>query len=150
MNQFSSKTLDSLLEGLSERQRKVIIGRFGLDGKGKAERETLEAIGKLFGITRERVRQIEAASLKTIAENAKANPLVQSLLKDAKRELKDAGGVMRKDLLIEKLSAAYEGLTENQMALLLSSLHAFESFPGDEAYLPFYSLDKESFKKAES
>lgn len=149
MTQFS-KTLDSLLEGLSERQRKVIIGRFGLDGKGKVDRETLEAIGKIFGITRERVRQIEAASLKIIAGNAKENLAVQSLLKDAKRELRDAGGVMLQEKLVENLAAFYEGLTENHMALLLGALHAFEFHPGDETYRPFYYLDKESFRKGEA
>ncbi len=77
MNQFNAKTIDALLAGLNERQRKVIMGRFGLENKGTGERQTLEAIGRGFGITRERVRQIEAASLKLIADNVKRSALAQ-------------------------------------------------------------------------
>ena len=41
-------------------EKDIILMRFGLDG---CEPRTLEVIGKQFGITRERVRQIEATSL---------------------------------------------------------------------------------------
>jgi RNA polymerase nonessential primary-like sigma factor len=45
---------------LKDKERKVIIYRFGLEGE---EPKTLEQIGNIFGLTRERVRQIEAAAL---------------------------------------------------------------------------------------
>ncbi len=45
---------------LREKERQVIIYRFGLEGE---EPKTLEQIGNIFGLTRERVRQIEAAAL---------------------------------------------------------------------------------------
>jgi RNA polymerase nonessential primary-like sigma factor len=45
---------------LKDKERKVIIYRFGLEGE---EAKTLEQIGNIFGLTRERVRQIEAAAL---------------------------------------------------------------------------------------
>ncbi len=48
--------LDSLLEVLDERERKIIFSRFGLDG-GKPR--TLEEVGKKFGVTRERIRQLQ-------------------------------------------------------------------------------------------
>ncbi len=48
--------LDRSLEDLSERERKIIRLRFGLSGKSPL---TLEEIGKILGITRERVRQIQ-------------------------------------------------------------------------------------------
>lgn len=48
--------LDDTLELLSERERIIIIYRYGLHGEGPL---TLEEIGKLLGITRERVRQIQ-------------------------------------------------------------------------------------------
>jgi len=51
------KTSEEFLGVLSKRAREVLERRFGV-GKSK-ERKTLEAIGASYGITRERVRQIE-------------------------------------------------------------------------------------------
>ena len=52
--------LARILENLSDRERKVIELRFGLkDGRSR----TLEEVGRLFGVTRERIRQIEAKTL---------------------------------------------------------------------------------------
>ena len=48
------------LNVLKDKERKVIVYRFGLEGE---EPKTLEQIGNIFGLTRERVRQIEAAAL---------------------------------------------------------------------------------------
>jgi len=55
--------LVGLLDDLPERERTVIRLRFGLNGE---EALTLEAVGKRLGLSRERVRQIEAAGLKTL------------------------------------------------------------------------------------
>src|SRR5487761_2012142 len=56
-----------LLSALPERSRIVLESRFGL-GKG-ARRETLESIGQRYGITRERVRQIENHALATVRKS---------------------------------------------------------------------------------
>ncbi len=62
---FDSATLvKRLLAAAPERPREVLVRRFGLGAN--PERETLEAIGDLSSITRERVRQIEAAGLDAI------------------------------------------------------------------------------------
>lgn len=50
----------SWLDMLSNDEKRVIILRFGLD---REEPQTLEAIGKMFGVTRERIRQIEQKAL---------------------------------------------------------------------------------------
>jgi RNA polymerase primary sigma factor len=49
-----------LLDVLDEREKKIIFSRFGLDG-GKAK--TLEEVGKKFGVTRERIRQLQNIAL---------------------------------------------------------------------------------------
>lgn len=54
---------DAALQALDARSRDIIVRRFGL---GKEEKETLESIGKEYGITRERVRQIEANAKKEL------------------------------------------------------------------------------------
>jgi RNA polymerase primary sigma factor len=55
--------LVSVLDDLAENERRVLRRRFGLEGN---DPETLEAIGRQLGLTRERVRQIEAAALRKL------------------------------------------------------------------------------------
>lgn len=60
----SSALTKKLLAEVSDRAREVLTLRFGLGTK--AERETLEAIGERWSITRERVRQIEVAAMRKL------------------------------------------------------------------------------------
>jgi len=55
--------LGELLEVLDDRERKIIFERYGLDG-GKPK--TLEEIGKKFGVTRERIRQLQNIALEKL------------------------------------------------------------------------------------
>ena len=64
--------LIEVIKSLTEREQKVIILRFGLeDGKPR----TLEEVGKVFGITRERIRQIEAKALRKLRNPSKTKRL---------------------------------------------------------------------------
>jgi RNA polymerase primary sigma factor len=59
---------DMILKGfdtLSESEKKILTLRFGLDDK---EPQTLDTIGRSFGVTRERIRQIEAKSLEKLRQ----------------------------------------------------------------------------------
>ncbi|MCX5804663.1 MAG: sigma-70 family RNA polymerase sigma factor [Proteobacteria bacterium] len=58
----------SWVDGLNIDEKKVIVLRYGLDGE---EPQTLESIGKIFGVTRERIRQIEQKSLNKLRKAAK-------------------------------------------------------------------------------
>ena len=61
-----------VLEELSERERQVVIMRFGLaDGKI----HTLEEVGKHFRVTRERVRQLETKALAKLRQPSRAGRL---------------------------------------------------------------------------
>ncbi len=57
--------IHQILQTLDERERKILILRFGLQGE---EPHTLEEVAKKFGITRERIRQIEVVALKKFRE----------------------------------------------------------------------------------
>lgn len=64
--------VDQVLATLSDRERRVLEERFGLkDGKPK----TLEEVGKMFAVTRERIRQIEAKALRKLRHPSRGNKL---------------------------------------------------------------------------
>ncbi|MEM7600461.1 MAG: RNA polymerase sigma factor RpoD/SigA [Verrucomicrobiota bacterium] len=55
--------LDDLLEVLDEREMKIVVARFGLGGEAP---KTLEEVGEVFGVTRERIRQLQNIALKKL------------------------------------------------------------------------------------
>ena len=60
--------LHNYLDTLTDRCKTVIIHRFGLDGNNPM---TYDEVGKIMGVTRERIRQIEAKSLRMLAHRCK-------------------------------------------------------------------------------
>lgn len=64
--------IKDVLVDLSERERKILMMRFGLEDNIP---HTLEEVGKVFGVTRERIRQIEAKALEKIRRHDKARKL---------------------------------------------------------------------------
>ena len=83
------------------REREVIERRFGLNGT----KETLESVGETLGITRERVRQIEKATLirtKISLDNGK-NPAYDSVEVEIIKALHELGRAAKTDVLADKL-----------------------------------------------
>jgi len=64
--------VEDVLESLTERERKVLQLRFGLDD-GRSR--TLEEVGKEFHVTRERIRQIEAKALRKLRHPSRSRKL---------------------------------------------------------------------------
>ncbi len=64
--------IKEILVDLTDRERKILNMRFGLED---GVTHTLEEVGKVFGVTRERIRQIEAKALEKIRLHKKANAL---------------------------------------------------------------------------
>ena len=70
--QLLKEQLNEILDSLSPRERKVLEMRFGLeDGQGR----TLEEVGSEFGVTRERIRQIEAKALRKLRHPIRSRKL---------------------------------------------------------------------------
>ncbi len=67
-----SQSIDQWLSDLTEKQREVVVRRFGLRGH---ESCTLEEVGQEIGLTRERVRQIQVEALKRLREILEKNGL---------------------------------------------------------------------------
>jgi RNA polymerase primary sigma factor len=66
------ENIDEVLSALSDREAKVLAMRFGLNG---ARPMTLEEVGQKFGVTRERIRQIEAKALRKLKHPSKRKKL---------------------------------------------------------------------------
>ncbi|HEV2066328.1 MAG TPA: RNA polymerase sigma factor RpoD [Thermomicrobiales bacterium] len=70
--QLLREHVEDVLDTLSERERGVLYMRYGLDD---GRTRTLEEVGKVFGVTRERIRQIEAKALRKLRQPSRANML---------------------------------------------------------------------------
>jgi RNA polymerase primary sigma factor len=68
-----SEFVAEALEGLTPREQRILRMRFGLGGE---DDHTLEEVGQVFGVTRERIRQIEAKALEKLREPARARKLI--------------------------------------------------------------------------
>ncbi|MDQ3539335.1 MAG: RNA polymerase sigma factor RpoD [Chloroflexota bacterium] len=70
--QLLREHVEDVLNTLSERERGVLYMRYGLDD---GRTRTLEEVGNVFGVTRERIRQIEAKALRKLRQPSRANML---------------------------------------------------------------------------
>lgn len=105
--------VNSLFSELLDREKDILSRRFGLKGE---KGETLEKIGGLHKLTRERVRQIEAASIKKIKKLEKLEEEISSLKGVVENLLVDHGGLIRRDYLLDILtviSLELNGVGEN-------------------------------------
>ena len=66
------KQIDLAMKDLTEREQEVIVLRFGLDG---SQPHTLEEVGQMFHVTRERIRQIEAKALRKLRHPSRSKKL---------------------------------------------------------------------------
>lgn len=108
------QTTKKILKPLQDRARYVIVNRFGLEGDG--ERKTLEAIGQEFGITRERVRQIENFALAAI-KKADTYSEAKEIFDELETVIHSLGGIVSEESLLEELAS--DSLTQNHLHLYL-------------------------------
>jgi RNA polymerase primary sigma factor len=68
-----AQSVAEALSGLPEREQRILRLRFGIGGTAE---HTLEEVGKIFGLTRERIRQIEASALRKLRQPTRGHKLV--------------------------------------------------------------------------
>lgn len=107
-----------LLAEVPERAREVLMLRFGLGTSAK--RETLEAIGERWGITRERVRQIEAAGLEAV-RSSKTFEDAHAAFDALSEHLHSLGVLVEEDELLSGLASDEKARNRFRFLLVVGS-----------------------------
>lgn len=131
-----------ILTGLQPRAYEVVVNRFGLTDDTQSK--TLEAIGKKYGITRERVRQIENTAIALIrkSESFKNEKQVFEELKNLVHTL---GAIVSEQELLNHLSK--DKLTQNYIHFFLTLGADFTKHKEDEHFKTHWSIDTETADK---
>jgi hypothetical protein len=127
-----------MLSNLPPRAYEVIVNRFGLTND--AERKTLEAIGQKYGITRERVRQIENTALSLIRKSQTFKD-EKAVFEELKKLMHTLGGIVSEHELLNQLSK--DKLTQNNIHLYLTLGEEFTKHKEDDHFKTRWSVDSD-------
>ena len=133
-----------LLSSLPDRAREIIVYRYGL---GKDERRlTLDAIGKKYGITRERVRQIEAYALGVIRKSDEYGK-EKAAFAEIENLLHSLGGVVVEDDFLGHVSK--DKSLQNSVHFLLAVGEPFTKRKEDDDFRHRWHVNEDLAKKVE-
>jgi DNA-directed RNA polymerase delta subunit len=130
---------NNLIKALPLRIKDVIVQRFGLKAEG---RKTLEEIGQIYGITRERVRQIEEAGFVKLKPKLEEH---QDVLNYFREQIRLAGNLRKEDVLLELLGGQK---SQNQVFFLLNLGDDFKKFYQTKDFYSLWTIDENSVKSA--
>lgn len=131
--QLSFKPTDltkKLLAGLSERAQDVLQKRYGLNSDSRYR--TLEAIGGEYGITRERVRQIENFAMAAIKKSPFFKDADAKYFNELKRLMENCGGVVHERDFLESITT--DKNLQNHIHFFLVLSDAFIRLKEDEEF----------------
>ncbi|MFT5359646.1 MAG: hypothetical protein ACI88L_000106 [Candidatus Paceibacteria bacterium] len=128
-----------LLSELGERALDVVSNRFGLTPD--SERKTLESIGQKYGITRERVRQIENAALGSIRKSDMFQEHEESFI-DLQSIIQDLGGVVSEDEILSHV--AKDASAQNHVHFHMVLGDQFNDHKENDHFKKRWSVDGES------
>lgn len=127
-----------LLTTLNPRTREIVVNRYGLE---KESRMTLEAIGKTYDITRERVRQIENFALATI-KKSKEYKEHAFVFDELRAIIKELGSVVSEDQLMKHISK--DPVIQNHVNLYLALHDDFKKHKEDDHFQAHFSTDNKT------
>lgn len=140
-NKNYKQLYSKMTKSLSDHAREVFDRRFGVK---TGEAETLDAIGRDFGITRERVRQIENAGLNIVRKNNKE--VIDSVFVDFNNYFEQHGGLKHEDTAFEDLGK--NGQQPYVLFFLTLGKDTFSRFCQNRDFDYFWSNQKDADKKA--
>lgn len=136
------EAVKALLSVLPTRAQDVVKQRYGL-GKS-SERATLEAIGKSYGITRERVRQIENFAIKSIRKSP-AYTQAHGIFDELEGTIREYGGIVHEAKFLSHLSG--DKAVQNNVHFLLVLGDRFEKLREDDEFHHRWTVDKKLGEK---
>jgi DNA-directed RNA polymerase delta subunit len=143
--QFKPKaSTKRLLAVLPDRARDVLVNRYGL-GKSP-EKMTLDAIGKLYGITRERVRQIENYAINNIRKSD-VYKSERATFAEVEEMIHSLGGIVVEDDFLG--SAAKDKSTQNHVHFLLVVGDGFKKHKEDDEFKHRWHVNEALAKQVE-
>lgn len=137
----------NFLKDLPKKQGEILSRRFGLNPSSASwrsgdRRETLESIGKDYGITRERVRQIEKDSFLRLEPKIRKN---QKVFQYFKIYFKKRGDLKKEEVLLNELAGQK---LKNQIYFLLTLGKDFERFAEASDFYSFWTINQNSISRA--
>lgn len=133
------KICQDLIKDLPQRQKDIIEERFGLKNE---EKKTLEAIGQGYGITRERVRQIEEDGFLKIKPKLEK---YQEVFKYFEDQIHNFGDLRKEEILLNSLGGSK---FQNQAFFLLTIGGKFQKFAGNKDFYPLWTININSLNFA--
>jgi hypothetical protein len=133
-----------LLSPLSDRAKEVLIKRYGLGVK--PQKQTLESIGQEYGITRERVRQIEDSALDNIRKSTEYTES-EVFFAEIKDLVEKMGGIVSESELLNEFSKSES--IQNQIHFILVVGNPFFKKKEDEHFTHRWHVDDTLSKKVE-
>ena len=146
MINFSPRAVSrDLLSDLPERSRKVLVDRFGLSPRG--ERRTLDAIGKEYNITRERIRQIESHGISTVRDSDAYTDHAASLT-ELKKAIQSLGGVVAEETILAEVPKSVAD--KSHIVFLLTVGHHFSDRREDNDFKTRWHTDESLAEQVEA
>lgn len=138
---FKPKTVSQkLLNSLNSRTKDMIVKRYGLVDK---DRKTLESIGREYGITRERVRQIENFAISAIRKSKEYHEH-DGVFDELASIVKSMGEIVREDALMNHISS--DSLMHNHINFIMSVGNNFIKHKEDDHLHSSWSINKDISK----
>lgn len=131
----------NLLKDLPDKHKEIVVRRFGLRG----QKETLEAIGRDFGVTRERVRQIEEDAMGRLEDKA-SFPFFQNVSRNFLSYFNKCGFLKREDLALQNLGGQK---FKNHVFFLLTLGKQFQRFCETDDLHAFWTIDSNAVNLAQ-
>lgn len=140
-----TEALTTLLKELTGKEEDILRRRYALSG---TEEQTLEEIGKLYKVTRERIRQIEKAAIAKLRRARQFGETVRPVEHLVTSILANHGGVMEEGALLDQL-LSYSGPTEANRRSVLFFLYELlkdkvEPLPADDDFRSAWKLKSAS------